>query len=314
MMWLCKKQRFRKEFFMRLYITLTILLLMPLSAISKEGSVIKLQQKLGKGRSTTEISKRVQRCSSKKIKKIKFPYSNNELLYYIVALKDIPIGKVYLKIVKGENKDGQVIFKVLSKAKTNSFFSKVYKVNAYLKDEFSASDFSNISFYEDVTEKNNRRKTTYTFHKDGSVTTITEREDEKMTKTYKGGKQTMDFLSLLYMVRGLPLEKGNGYCFEVFYHKYYWNISGSVIRKERIQTPMGFFNAIYIEGSAVRKDKPSVKKHLKLWISDDNRRVLLKGETMMNMGEVTGYIAYIKQGDPVKNEDLIIGDETDNEE
>lgn len=299
---------------MRLYIALTIFLSIPLFAISEEGSVIKLQKKLGKGRSATEISKKVQRCSSQKIKKIKLPYSSNELLYYIVALKDIPIGKVYLKIVKEENKEGQVTFKVLSKAKTNSFFSKVYKVSAYFRDEFSASDFSNISFYEDVTEKNDRRKTTYTFHKDGSVTTITEKENEKITKTYKGGEQTMDFLSLMYMIRGLPFEKGKGYCFEVFYHKYYWIVSGSVIRKERIQTPIGFFNAIYLEGSAVRKDKPSVKKHLKLWISDDTKRVLLKGETMMNMGEVTGYIAYIKQGDPVKNEDLIIDDEIDNEE
>ncbi|MGB9600588.1 MAG: DUF3108 domain-containing protein, partial [Myxococcota bacterium] len=227
---------------------------------------------------------------------------------------DIPIGKVYLKIIKEENREEKGNFKILAKAKTNSFFSKIYKVNAYFKDEFSLPNFTNISFYEDVTEKELRRKTTYQFETNGTVITDTEKDGEKEKKRYSGGENTMDFLTLLYMIRGLPLDKGNTYCFEVFYHKYFWNVSGSVKGKERIQTPAGFFNAIYVEGVAQRKDKPSVMKRLKLWISDDDKRVLLKGETMMNMGEVTGYLAYIKSGKQITNEEVIIEDEDDNTE
>ncbi|MCX7943585.1 MAG: DUF3108 domain-containing protein [Deltaproteobacteria bacterium] len=291
-----------------------ILALIPSLALTGEGPVIKLQKRLSKDKSPNrEINSRVKKCTQDKIKKIKIPYSDNELLYYIVALKDIPIGKVYLKIIRETKEDGSAYFTVFSKAKTNSFFTKIYKVNAFFTDRFSLPDFSNISFYEDVTEKEIRRKTTYQFSKDGSVITYTEKDNSKETKKYTGGEQTMDFMTLIYMIRGLPLEKGRSYCFEVFYHKYYWNVSGSVRGKERIQTPAGFFNSIYIEGIAQRKDKPSVTKKLKLWISDDEKRVILKGETMMNMGEVTGYLAYMKSGKQVKDEEIII-DEDENEQ
>jgi|GEM_PF-1961418 len=294
-------------------VAIIILTLIPLNLYSEEGPVVKLQKKLSKGKNTNrEIYQKVKKCSQTKIKKISIPYSNNELLYYIVALKDIPIGKVYLKINKIQDNEGNTRFKVLSKAKTNSFFSKIYRVNAYFSDEFSLPDFNNVSFYEDVTEKELRRKTTYDFSKDGSVTTITERDGNKETKKYTGGEHTMDFLTLMYMVRGLPLDTGKSYCFEVFYHKYYWNVSGSVIKKERIQTPAGFFNSIYIEGIAQRKYKLSVSKRLKSWISDDEKRIPLKGETVMNMGEVTGYLAYIKSGEEIKNEEIQIDEDEEN--
>ncbi len=300
---------YRKGLFMKMF-RILILLIIPSVLLAEEGPVLKLQKKLSKGKER-EITKKVKKCTKEKISKITIPYSDNELLYYIVALKDIPIGKVYLKIMREEIKDGDIQFKVISKATTNSFFSKVYKVNAYFKNEFSLPDFSNVSFYEDVTEKDIRRKTTYQFQKNGTVITNTEKNEEKETKKYTGGDHTMDFMTLMYMIRGLPLEKGKSYCFEVFYHKYFWEVSGSVKGKERIQTPAGFFNSIYIEGIAQRKDKPSVTKKLKLWISDDDKRVVLKGETVMNMGEVTGYLAYIKTGKQIKNEEVII-DEDDN--
>lgn len=297
------------------FINLLIILLIPSLLLAEDGPVMKLQKKLSKGKpENREILKKIKKCSHEKIKKITIPYSDNELLYYIVALKDIPIGKVYLKITKEEGKEEDTRFRVLAKAKTNSFFSKVYKVNAFFNEEFSLPNFTNTSFYEDITEKEIRRKTTYQFQKNGAVITTTEKAGEKETKKYSGGENTMDFMTLLYMIRGLPLEKGKSYCFEVFYHKYYWNISGSVQGKERIQTPAGFFNAIYIEGIAQRKDKPSVAKKLKLWISDDDKRVLLKGETIMNMGEVTGYLAYIKTGKQIKNEEIIIEDDNENSE
>ncbi|MCX7957751.1 MAG: DUF3108 domain-containing protein [Deltaproteobacteria bacterium] len=302
----------RKGLFMKM-LNLLVFLIIPSLLWAEEGAVIKLQKKLSKGKDR-EISKKVKKCTKEKIQKITIPYSDNELLYYIVALKDIPIGKVYLKIMKEDDKENTTHFKIVSKAKTNSFFSKVYKVNAYFKDEFSLPDFSNISFYEDVTEKEIRRKTTYNFSKDGSVTTDTEKDGNKESKKYTGGDHTMDFLTLMYMIRGLPLEKGKSYCFEVFYHKYFWEVSGAVKGKERIQTPAGFYNSIYIEGIAQRKDKPSVIKKLRIWISDDDKRVVLKGETMMNMGEVTGYLAYIKSGKQIKNEEIIIDDEDDSSE
>ncbi len=292
------------------------MLMVPSLIIAEEGPVLKLQKRLSKGKNTDrEIARKVKKCSGEKISRITLPYSDNELLYYIVALKDIPIGKVYLKIIKEEDKEGHTYFKVLSKAMTNSFFSKIYKVNAFFKDEFSIPDFANKSFYEDVTEKETRRKTIYQFKKDGSVITDTEKNDTKEFKKYTGGDNTMDFLTLMYMIRGLPLEKGKSYCFDVFYHKYYWNVSGSVKGKEKIQTPAGFFNSIYIEGIAQRKDKPYVTKKLRLWISDDDKKVILKGETMMNMGEVTGYLAYVKAGKQSKNEEIIIDeDENDSEQ
>lgn len=299
--------------FMKFFKALLIFIIFSTLLYAEESPVIKLQKKLSKGK-TREISKKVKKCSQGKIKKITIPYSDNELLYYIVALKDIPIGKVYLKIIKIEDKEGNIHYKVISKAKTNSFFSKIYKVNAFFVDEFSIPDFSNISFYEDVTEKEVRRKTIYEFNKNGTVITNTEKANEKETKKYTGGENTMDFLTLVYMIRGLPLDNNKSYCFEVFYHKYYWEVSGSVKGKERIQTPAGFFNSIYIEGTAQRKDKPSVTKNIKLWLSDDNKRVILKGETTMNMGEVTGYLAYVKSGPQIKNEEIIIDDDENNTE
>lgn len=241
------------------------------------------------------------------------PFGPGETIYYLVTVKDIPVGKVVVKSDSLKDKDGRKLLHTTARGKTNSFFSKINKVRAFVENEIDYRTGQTVSFHEDVTEKDIPRESFYTFDREkGKVRIKSKYDGRALDDSVAASRQVHDFLSALYYVRNLPLLKGQGLCFEVSYFRHIWKLTGTVIGKERIQTPAGFFNTIVIDGTALRMDDRSRTRHVTVWLTDDQWRIPVKASSNLQMGETAIYASFIKKMG--KSEGEGIAEEPDKEE
>lgn len=107
-----------------------------------------------------------------------------------------------------------------------------------------------------------------------------------MNAFVKGGP-VFDVVSAIYYLRSIDLAPGAGFCFDAAGGGRYWRLSGHrADGEERVDTPAGSFQAIRLEGAAVRADDASVRYPVRLWISADPRRLPLALEVKTSIGPV----------------------------
>jgi hypothetical protein len=82
-----------------------------------------------------------------------------------------------------------------------------------------------------------------------------------------------DLLAALYALRSVPLKAGQSLCLPLFDGRRVWTTRLTVVKPETTTTHAGDFRAFRLEGTTVRMDKPSVKRELQIWVSDDSQRL-----------------------------------------
>jgi hypothetical protein len=89
----------------------------------------------------------------------------------------------------------------------------------------------------------------------------------------------LDEASLFYFVRTLPLEVGKNYRFDNYYDPESNPVIVRVLRKDTITVPAGRFATIVLEPSIKTKGLFAEGGRAEIWLSDDNRRLLVQMKT-----------------------------------
>jgi hypothetical protein len=163
-----------------------------------------------------------------------------------------------------------------SRAKTNAFVStNMGRYDAYAT-ALIARDFTPLRYREDIDENTVHRGLELSFPPEkGKLTVKATKNGEPEPFTVPAGEAVRDILSTLYLVRRASLSQP--VCLEVFATRKIWKLTGKMAAKEIIETPVGRFASLRFEGEAVRADDPNVRRAALLWVSDDERRLLLAG-------------------------------------
>ena len=94
-------------------------------------------------------------------------------------------------------------------------------------------------------------------------------------------------LSGAYYLRAADLRPGQEVCFDLVATRQYWRVRGRVAtRTERVQSGVGQRDAVRVDLSVARADKPEVRRDLHVWISTDPRRYLVAAMTEVGLGPV----------------------------
>jgi hypothetical protein len=187
-------------------------------------------------------------------------------------------------------------------AQTNTFFSKVRRVKGVGTSYLHPRTLRPSRYTEDATENEVHRKVDVAFGaKDRSV-----KVDYVMGKrtgnfNYTYDKDGLDVAGAIYLLRQLPMKEGLPLCFDVYGIRRLWRMNGTVVKRERISLPIGQFDAWYLTGTAVRLDKPSQKREVHVWISDDARRLPLVAVGTIDLGAVRATLtSYSRPGEKQK--------------
>lgn len=188
-------------------------------------------------------------------------------------------------------------------AQTNTFFSKVRRVRGVSVSYLHPKTLRPSRYTEDATENEVHRKVDVAFGaKDRSVKVdylIDAKPPGHYDYTYD--KDGLDVAGAIYLMRQLPMKEGLPLCFDVYGIRRLWRLSGTVVKREHVSLPLGQFDAWYLTGTAVRLDKPTQKREIHVWISDDTRRLPLVAVGTLDLGAVRATLtAYTRPGEKEK--------------
>jgi hypothetical protein len=126
---------------------------------------------------------------------------------------------------------------------------------------------------------------------------------EKRDPDSDGGRRRHEFdddaldeLAALYLMRTLPLKQGATYAFDRYFSPDGNPMSFRVVGHEKVRVPAGRFETIVIEPVLPSLSVFRQEAGARLYVTDDDRRILVQIETRTKVGKLTLYMTDYEEG------------------
>lgn len=106
----------------------------------------------------------------------------------------------------------------------------------------------------------------------------------------------LDEASFLFFTRTQPLEEGNTYSFARYYKPDKNPVQVTVVRREKVNVPAGTFNTIVLRPVFKTKGIFSQNGRAEMWLTDDDRRMMVRMETHVAFGSITLLLKEFQSG------------------
>jgi len=103
----------------------------------------------------------------------------------------------------------------------------------------------------------------------------------------------LDDMSLVYLVRTLPLEPGQCYVLSRYFKPESNPVVVHVVRRDTVDVPAGRFPAIMLRPEIKTKGMFSKDGHAELWLADDSARTVLQLKTGLQIGTISLRLRHI---------------------
>lgn len=172
---------------------------------------------------------------------------------------------------------------------TNRLTDKLYRMRDYLRENFAAGSLKPAELY--IRQNEGRRHDTFdvTFNHRDRVVTLIKRGPRGVQRRAFLSDNPSGPISAALMALSQPLRPGDSFSFDVFSGttRYVFNLD--VVRRERIGTPLGEFDAWRIVPSVSYLSDGKLNDEVHdtvLWVSADARRLPLRVESAVFIGSV----------------------------
>jgi hypothetical protein len=225
-------------------------------------------------------------------------FAPGEQLEFSLDALGAEAGKMTMRVLP--KKDGTL--PVEARVQTNTFFSKVRRVNGVATSYLNPRTLRPVRHTEETVENEVQRSVTALFGaKERSVTVDYRYGRTKGHHDYRYLHDGLDVAGALYVLRQLPLKQGMSVCFDVYGVRRMWRMTGTVLKREHVSLPLGEFDAWHLSGTAVRVDNPAMRRDVHVWVTDDARRLPLAAVGAVDLGAVRATLtAYTRPGEAPK--------------
>jgi hypothetical protein len=107
---------------------------------------------------------------------------------------------------------------------------------------------------------------------------------------------TVNFVGLVFKLRGLPLEPGTRHEFPVLAGRRLKTIAAEVLGREEVETKAGKFPAVKVRVPTGFTGKFSEKNPTLVWFSDDARRIVVRITSDFAVGHATASLVSYSPG------------------
>lgn len=120
----------------------------------------------------------------------------------------------------------------------------------------------------------------------GTATVSITRKGNKETKTYPLQADAQDFASSVFWLRTQPLAVGRTFEIPVFTTNGPFTLVATVTGRERVETPVGDFDALKVEVKTAFEGNFAAKRPTFMWFSDDDAHVPVRVSADFAVGSV----------------------------
>jgi hypothetical protein len=183
-------------------------------------------------------------------------------------------------------------------AKTNTFFSKVRRVDGTATSYLVPKTLRPQRYYEDAHENEWHRISDVTFRKNRTAKLISTTNGQMSQAELTYGNDVSDVAGAVFLMRQLELTEGKRLCFDVYGIRRIWRVWGTVQPKEHVSLPVGEFDTWHLAGEAARHDWQDARRDIHVWITADDRRLPIAALGSIDLGAVRATLtSYTRPGD-----------------
>jgi hypothetical protein len=215
------------------------------------------------------------------IRQVPVPFSVGERLDYDVKFGVLKVGSGRMEVMGVENVRGREAWHTSFTVKGGTFF---YKVNDKLESWIDTETFSSLRHLQDLQEGKRDRERRFEIYPDRLVYTENEGAEQPTAR------DPLDDASFLYFIRTMPLSVGQTYDFPRYFKPDRNPVRVRVLRKEAVKVPAGRFDAIVIQPIIKSKGIFSENGRAEIWLSDDDRRIMLQLKSSLSFGTLNLYL------------------------
>jgi hypothetical protein len=196
----------------------------------------------------------------------KHPFTVGETLEFDLKVNIIKAGNAMLKVIGEEEIDGNQVYHVKYTVKSNRYVDRLFYVRDQVDSWLDKEGLFTRRFIKNIREGSYRYKS----------------EDE----IFPIESEIRDPFSLFYYLRSIPLKVGQKLSFKTFDNGQFVDFHIIVHRKENVRVPAGRFKCLVIEPYRQGKTLFKQKGDMRIWLTDDERRLPVKIETKATFGSM----------------------------
>jgi len=216
------------------------------------------------------------------------PFAPGERLSYDVQFGVIKVGSGSMEVRGIDTVRGRPAYHTTFRI---SGGIPLYDVNDVFESWFATDDLASLRFVQDQNEGSKERQHRYEiFPERRTYDDLTDDKPEQPSVA-----EPLDDGSFVYFVRTVPLEVGRTYEFQRYFKPDRNPVTIRVLRRERVRVPAGTFDAVVIQPVIKTKGVFSEDGHAELWISDDERRVIVQMKSRLSFGSLDLYLTDLRR-------------------
>jgi hypothetical protein len=212
------------------------------------------------------------------------PFAAGERMEYDVKFGALRVGNAHMEVVALDNVRGRPAWHTAFWVQGGNF---LYRVNDVYESWMDAESLSSLRFVQELEEGGKDTERKFEIYPERSVFIQT---TKKPSKEEPSVNQPLDDGSFLYFIRTIPLVVGQTYDFNRYFRPDRNPVRIRVLRKERINVPAGTFDAIVIQPVIKTKGIFSENGHAEIWLSDDERHIMLQLKSKLSFGSLNLYL------------------------
>ena len=210
----------------------------------------------------------------------KHPFTVGETLKYDLKVNVIKAGHAKLQVIGEEGVDENQTYHIKYTVKSNRYVDRLFYVRDQVDSWLDKKGLFTHRLIKNIREGSYRYKLEAKMNYIDSTLTS---EDE----VFQIDSEIRDPFSLFYYLRSIPLKVGQKLSFKTFDNGQFVDFHIIVHRKENIRVPAGRFKCLVIEPYRKGKTLFKQKGDMRIWLTDDDRRLPVKIETKATFGSMT---------------------------
>ena len=227
------------------------------------------------------------------VKRAKVPFGPGERMEYDVKFGSLKVGSAHMEVVALDNLRGRAVWHTAFWVQGGNF---LYRVNDVYESWMDAETLSSLRFVQNLEEGGKETERRFEIYPERGVFIQTNKKPAKEEKTVA---QPLDDGSFLYFIRTIPLVVGQSYTFDRYFRPDRNPVRITVLRKEKVKVPAGTFDAIVVQPIIKTKGIFSENGHAEIWLSDDDRRIMLQMKSKLSFGSLNLYLkSYVPSPNP----------------
>lgn len=197
------------------------------------------------------------------------------------------------------------VYHISANAKSSKIFSMFYNLDDTIESFLDFEGLFSHRFHLVLNESKQTRDSVELYDSQKKETYYWDRWNH-YKKGFQEKKEThpiesfpQDSLSALYYLRSLPLPNGAEYEYPVVSEGKSWRLNVKVVRRETLDTePFGKVSTVVVKPETKFNGVVNQKGDSFIWLTDDDRKILVRLEAKVKIGTVAARIREYQAGSP----------------